>query len=58
MKKKNVIKFLNNLEDNFDIAEIKIDNGVKKDYIEVRFYDEDKIFRTTANVYERNMEEE
>ena len=37
---------------------VSIDNGIKKDYIEVRFYDKYKIFRMTANVYEREGKNE
>ena len=53
MKKSNVINFLSRIKDCDEVAEIYIENGIKKDYIDVRYYDKDGVFRKKDEIYER-----
>lgn len=53
MKKKAVINFINSIKDIGEITEIYIENGISKDYIEVRYYDREDVFKSKAKVVER-----
>lgn len=53
MNKIDIIDFIENIKDCKDVIEIDIKNGIKRDYIDVRYYDEDGVFRSKDGVYIR-----
>lgn len=58
MNKKNIIEFLVDIEDCDEIAEIHIENGEQRDYIAVRYYDEDEVFKMKDGIYKRRKDGE
>ena len=52
-EKSDVMNFLLSIEDYEEVAEIYIENGIKRDYIAVRYYDEDRVFKMKDGIYER-----
>ena len=53
MKKNDVLDFINSIKDCYEIAEIYIENGINRDYIDVRYYDKEKRFKNSDAIYER-----
>ena len=53
MKKNNIIKFLESIKDIDEIAEIYIENGIRRDYIDVRYYDKNKQFKNKSAIFIR-----
>lgn len=53
MEKNNILNFIKSIKDCEDIVEIYIENGIKKDYIDVRYYDKNQRFKNADGIYER-----
>ena len=56
MKKSDIMNFLLSIKDCKEIAEIYIENGLNRDYIAVRYYDEDRVFKMKDGIYERRKD--
>ncbi len=53
MKKRDVIEFIESIEDCEDIEGIYIEAGVRKDFIQVSYYDKDEQYKKKAEIYKR-----
>ncbi len=53
MKKSDVMNFLLSIKDCEEVAEIYIENGIKRDYIAVRYYDKNRVFKKKDGIYKR-----
>lgn len=53
MKKRDVIEFIESIEDCKDIERIYIEVGIRKDFIQVSYYDRDGVYKKKAEKYKR-----
>lgn len=53
MKKRDVIEFIEVVKDCEDIERVYIEGGIRQDYIEVKYYDGDGIYKRRSAIYKR-----
>lgn len=53
MRKIDVMNFLLSIKDCEEIERIYIENGINRDYIEVKYYDKNRVFKKKDGIYER-----